>query len=385
MIYLDHAATTPIDPRVIEEMMPFLTEKYGNPGSLHSVGREAAKAVALAREKVAEFFNCRPDQVIFTSGGSEGNNMVFAGLETELRRRGKTHVITTQIEHDSVLKAAKRLCIKREFGFSLNLCRPNPGGEITADAISELINDKTGLVSVMAVNNETGIINDIENIYSVCKSRGVLFHTDCVQAAGIEPLPASFADAMTISSHKINGPKGVGAMFIRDPILFSPLISGGANQEFGFRGGTENVAGIVGFGKACEIATDSYLSRYTYLQKEQSQMIYMLLSEGKKAGVGMQINGDIRRLSPKTMSVSIDGIDAETLLLLLDAKGVCLSAGSACTSHENTPSHVLKAMGLTDEEARSTIRISISHTNTAEEINEAARTIIECAAMLKKM
>ena len=388
MIYLDHAATTPLDPLVLEEMMPYLGEKYGNPGSIHAVGREAAKAVDLARERVADFFNCRPDQIIFTSGGTEGNNMVFAGLETELRRRAKTHVITTQIEHDSVLRAAKRLCIKREFGFSLNLCKPNGGGEIKADAIKELFKDDTGLVSVMAVNNETGVINDIEHISHVCKERGILFHTDCVQAAGIEPLDTHglfCVDAMTISSHKLNGPKGVGAIFIRDPILFSPLIVGGSHQEFGFRGGTENVAGIVGLGKACELSKANMFDRFLYVQKAQTNMRYMLMSEAKKHDVGMQINGDIRIVSPKTMSVSFDDIDAETLLLMLDSRGICVSAGSACTSKENVPSHVLKAMGLSDEEARGTIRISISHLNSMEDIREAAQTIIECVAALKKM
>lgn len=384
MIYLDHAATTPLDPRVLEEMMPYLTDEFGNPGSLHAYGRAAKEAVDTARAQVAAFFTCKPEQVIFTSGGSEGNSTVFAGLETELRRRGKTEVAVTATEHDSVRKAARKLCIKPDFGF--HSIQPGKGGWYGVHELEPFVKQgNAGLVSVMFVNNETGLVNDVQAIGELCDKNGVLFHVDAVQAAGIIPLDVNYAhaDFMTISSHKINGPKGVGALFVRNPILLSPLVAGGADQEFGFRGGTENVAGIVGLGAACELAQDELARHLRYLQAQHSQLVYMLLSRAKEAGIGLRINGDVCNMSPKTLNICIPGVDAETLLLLLDARGICISAGSACRAHENNPSHVLKAMGISDDDARSSVRISISHLNTPEELDEAAAEIVKCAAALR--
>lgn len=365
--------------------MPYLTSEYGNPGSLHARGRAAKEAVDRAREQVAGFLNCNPEQVIFTSGGSEGNSTVFAGLETELRRREKTSVVISQIEHDSVWKAAHALCIKP--GFDLQICPPNTDGEVKLSTIQKHIDDHTGLVSVMAANNETGVVNNAFEIGSFCHAHGILFHTDAVQAAGAGDLNTElffrYADFLTISSHKINGPKGMGALFVRNPSLLSPLIRGGAEQEFGLRGGTENVAGIVGFGKACELAREELDKNISYLVSQQSQLVFMLKNLAQQKGVELHINGDPTNAVPKTLNLCFPGIEAQTLLLLLDSKGICLSAGSACRAHEDIPSRTLKAMGLSDEDARSSIRISISHTNTPEELDTAAREIIDCAAALK--
>ena len=386
LIYLDHAATTPLDPRVLESMMPYLSDNFGNPGSIHECGRRAKNAVDNARNQVARFFHCEPEQVIFTSGGSEGNNMVIQGLEQELRRKKRTGITVSAIEHDSVLKAAKKMCIKRDF--HLKICPPADDGFIYSMAISDHTTDRTGLVSVMAVNNETGVCNPVDNIGDLCRQYGYLYHCDAVQAAGILDLDTkdgnfSKVDFVTISGHKINGPKGTGAVFARDPKLLSSLICGGAEQEFGFRGGTENVPGIVGLGAACEITQDDLQKHLEYMQVQHSQLVFMLKSLAQQKNVDMRINGDIELISPKTLNVCFPGVDAQTLLLMLDANGICLSAGSACTAHENEPSHVLTAMGISDEDARSSIRISISHLNTADELDRAAQEIISCASMLR--
>lgn len=384
MIYLDHAATTPLDSRVLDAMMPYLTYEFGNPGSLHKYGREASRAVSKAREQVAGLFGCEPEHVIFTSGATEGNNMVFSSLENELRKREKTDIVITETEHDSVRKAARKLCMKP--GFYLHIPHPGENGWYGERELSPFIQTgKTGLVSTMFVNNETGLVNDVSAIGELCRDRGALFHIDAVQAAGVIPLnvDAARADLMTISSHKINGPKGVGALYVRMPELLAPLIAGGADQEFGLRGGTENVAGIVGFGRACELARQEWNKNFRYLQSQHSQLIFMLMSKAKEAGIELKINGNVSNIVPKTINICLPGIDAETLLLLLDARGICVSAGSACRAHENNPSHVLKAIGLSDDDARSSIRISISYLNTPKELDEAASTIINCASTIK--
>ena len=385
MIYLDHAATTPMDPRVLEAMIPYLTYDYGNPGSLHEYGRTAKDAVDKARQQVADFFYCSPEQVIFTSGGSEGNNLVIQGLENELRRRGKTDVLVSAVEHDSVLKAARKLCMKPEF--HLNICNPDKTCRITTEELNSKITDKTGLVSIMASNNETGVGNPVYRIGAICHKAGILYHCDAVQTAGITDLDTEdlFCDAdfMTISGHKINGPKGTGAVFARNPELLSPLICGGEEQEFGLRGGTENVPGIIGLGKACELTQKEVNKHYEYLRFQHSQLIFMLKYQAKQKGIELRINGESGPISPKTLNICLPGIDAQSLLLLLDSCGIFVSAGSACTAHENHPSHVLKAMGLSDEDANSSIRISISHVTTPEELDEAAQEIIRCACVLR--
>ena len=389
MIYLDHAATTPLDPRVLDAMMPYLTDQYGNPGALHSCGRMAKKAVDRAREQVAAFFNCEPSQVVFTSGGSEGNNMVFFGTAPWFLKNHRNCVLVSAVEHDSVRRAAKEMCIKH--GFDRRILTPDSDGEITLSnvkAAAEFLKnngENIGLLSVMLANNETGVVNDIHDIARYAHEQDILIHTDAVQAAGCLSLDTKElfpVDFMTVSSHKINGPKGVGALFVSNPRLISPLIYGGADQEFGLRGGTENVAGIVGFGEACELTSKEYAQHFLTLWKLRSSLESQLKRLALASGVSLRINGDTNNALPKTLNVCFPGVDAEALLLLLDAHGIFVSAGSACRSHESEPSHVLKAMGLSDEDARCSIRISLSHTNTLDEIDEAAAAIINAAHAL---
>ena len=378
-----------MDPRVLKEMMPYLTFEFGNPGSRHDCGKTAANAVAHARKQVADFFHCAPEQVIFTSGGSEGNNLVIKGLEDELRKRGQTTYLVSAVEHDSVLNAVRDMCIKR--WFDCRIAQPqkegNPGC-IGLEELTRVYGGNVGLVSVMAANNETGVVNDVLSIGGFCREHGVLFHTDAVQLAGIEELDTSDVfpcDFMTVSSHKIHGPKGMGAVFARDPSLLSPLISGGSAQEFGFRGGTENVAGIVGFGAACEFTQQEQHRHFLKLLQEHRFLRETLTEQAQAAGLEMVTHGNPSNISPKTLNIAFPGIDAETMLIMLNMKGVCCSAGSACTAHENTPSHVLTAMGIDPEEARCSIRLSLSHMTKHEELEEAAMIIIESARAIKSM
>ena len=374
-------------------MEPYLTDVYGNPGSIHQMGREAAAAVERAREQVMRFMGAEePEQIIFTSGGTEGNNLVFKGIRYHLMRIGRTAIITTAMEHDSVLHAIDQI-ISDYGAFQKHLITANSEGVVTTGAFAKKImelhssqnGDIVGLVSVMSANNELGTLNPVYGICCVAHRFGALFHTDAVQIAGMYPLNVkkNDYDFVTISSHKIHGPKGMGALYVKDPQLMRPLIAGGSHQEFGLRGGTENVAGIVGFGKACELMNEDYEERSRYRDALGGAFLRMLI---KEIGGSDQfsVNGN-PPMDFKTISLRFDGIDAQTLLLMLDSKDICVSAGSACTAHEDTPSHVLTAIGLTAEEARSTIRISFSDLNTLQEAEEAGQILADCVKVLRKL
>jgi len=383
VIYLDNAATTQIDPEVLEAMMPYLTNEYGNPGSLYSHGRKAREAVENARRQVAAFLNAEPEQIIFTSGGTEANNMVFAITQHLLEKSGRKRVAFTAIEHDSVIKAARRMKIKH--GFDVTKIPVNTAGSASHMALSDYyINDSMGLISMMFSNNEIGVFNLVHMISEKCNEHGILFHTDCVQAAGYNVLDVKRigCDFLTISSHKIHGPKGVGALFVKNPRDVEPMILGGANQEFGLRGGTENVAGIVGFGKACEISKRNHSEIVTKIVDLRCEFVCEFMNRMKTHGIDnrVSINGDV--YSGKTINLRVDGIEAETLLLMLDGLGICISSGSACNSRESVPSHVLKAIGLSDEQAASSFRISFSKMNTEEDVKTAAQTIADCINIL---
>lgn len=377
MIYLDNAATTRISPEVLDAMMPYLTDEFGNPGSIHQYGRKARDAIDNARDQAASFIGCEPEQVIFTSGGSEGNNLVFAGIAEELLNRGKTELIVSSIEHDSVRKAALKLA--KDDRFYLRWVPPGSDGRVSVvNACSD-----TGLVSVMSANNETGVLNPV---FGICKSvhkEGALFHTDAVQAAGMYPLNAikNEFDFLTVSSHKIHGPKGVGALFAKEPELLKPMICGGAEQEFGIRGGTENVAGIVGFGAACKQMEQTQESRKKKREQIANRFLQALIRAGKGSG-WFEING-CPPFDLKTLNILFDGVDAESLVLLLSDFGVCVSAGSACREHENEPSHVLTAMGIEPEKARNSIRVSFTEDLSLEQAEAAAKTIASCVNIIK--
>lgn len=381
MMYFDNAATTPLDPAVLDAMMPYLSESYGNAGASYALGRASRDAVSHAREQVARFLRCRPEQVIFTSGGSEANSTVFFGLRHYLREHDKTHLLTSVTEHDSVRRAVEEMCIKD--GFGAGYVGVNHKGVVSVNDLRASISDRTGLISVMYVNNETGAENPVEAIGKLCHESHTLFMTDCVQAAGSHVLDVTGmgCDFLTISSHKIHGPKGVGALFAKDPSILSPLICGGGMQEHGLRGGTENVPGIVGFGQACELADMHFTENAAHIATMRwlfYDALHAALSSETKGSI-LHLNGDP---CGKIMNLRFDGVHGETLLLMLDAYRVCVSSGSACRSHASEPSHVLTAMGLTAEEAESSIRVSFSHMNTSDEVIDAATILARCVCAL---
>ena len=377
MIYLDNAATTQVDEEVLNEMMPYLNDKYGNPGAVYSIGREAADAISLARERVAKVFSCEPSNIIFTSGGSEGNNMVINGLRSYLSMINRKIMVSSEVEHDSVLGALKRLQLFD--GFLIDLLKVNSECVVNPhDLEIKLPKNNIGLVSVMYVNNETGAANPIEDFGSICNLNHVLFHTDCVQAAGMIDLNVKKmnCDFATISSHKINGPKGVGAVYAGlNMNKLVPIISGGSVQEYGYRGGTENVAGIVGFGKACELMLDRFEDNKVKVNELFSYITFLIHDLIPDA----RINGSS---TGKIVSVTVPGIDTQSLIIAL-SDDVAVSAGSACSAHNNSPSHVLKAIGLSDEDAFSTFRISISPYLDRDSVYEAINIIKERINALK--
>lgn len=382
MIYLDNAATTKLDKRVFDAMLPYLTEEYGNPGGQYALGRRAKDAIEKAREQVAAMIGAEPDQIIFTSGGTESNNTAWACFE-DFYPHGSARIATSSIEHHSVLQRA--INANLEDRAKVSFVEPDQYGRITAEAFLAAI-DGAQYASIMHTNNETGVKNDINQIGKICRENYIHFHTDCVQAAGTNKLDVDKmnCDFLSLSSHKIHGPKGVGALYIRDRVIH-PMIFGGDNQEFGLRGGTENVPGIVGFGKACEIVTNE-ISQIRQMVYELYQGFYYRLAE-RIADAGLSnifhVNGFYMIPGNKVINIRFGGVDGETLRTMLDANGICVSAGSACQSLEQKPSHVLTAMGLSDEDARNSIRVSFSRMNTEEEVLSAADTIVQCVKMLR--
>lgn len=378
MIYLDSAATTQVADVVLEAMMPWLKDNYCNAGSIYKKGREAKAAIEKARGQVAKMFNSDPENIIFTSGGSEGNSFVFQAAAERLEASGKKHILVSSVEHDSVLRAAESLT-KR--GFHVDYLPVSECGTVLYETVKQAITPETGLISIMLMNNETGAINHLDFIARLCQERGILLHSDCVQAAGIwkiniEDVPLDFA---TISAHKFHGPKGVGCVYIRDPEECHALIQGGHNQEFGLRGGTENVAGIVGMG----VAAETILDNLDYIQETVWNYRYLFWNIiNERLGGTVCINGQWPALS-KVLNIRVDGIDADTFVVAMDAAGVCLSAGSACRSLELEPSHVLTAMGLSPDEARSSVRVSFSGLNTELQVRDAARIFADTVNVLR--
>lgn len=382
MIYLDNAATTQIRPEVIEAMMPYLTTEYGNPGSLYSIGRNAAQAVAKARQQVAGLLNCEPEHIVFTSGGSEANNLVIKGVSQYLCDDMRRHVLTDKTEHDSLLKAITDSPL-----YAGDFAEVNRYGEVDANAFRNALTYNTGLASIMLANNITGRYNLIRPLVEIARERGILFHTDCVQAAGFYDLDVENlgCDFLSISGHKIHAPKGVGALYIKDKQFLAPLISGGEHQEFGLRGGTENVASIVGFGVACEMAKNYRSQNRDAILKLKQEFMSRLYGELTERGLLKICHLNAYQYYNKIVNVRFDGVDAQTLVIMADTMGVCLSAGSACQSKNNAPNPTLVAIGLTPEQARQSVRISFSELNTIEEMGEAARIIAECVQKLRGM
>ena len=376
MIYLDNAATTQVSQRVLNAMIPYFTEVYGNAGSIHTMGSDAARAMQKARKQCADPINALPEDIIFTSGGSEANTMAIVGLAQHLKSTGKTHVITTCVEHPSVLESMKYLFYN---GCCVEYLPVTKDGDLDINDITRLIRDDTGLVSVMAVNNETGNYYDIGKIGAACKNRGVLFHTDCVQAYGTVDIDVyrDCIDFLSVSGHKFHAPKGIGFLYAKHKELLKPIILGGG-QEQSLRSGTENIPYIVGLGEAAKAAYED-----TKSPKKSETKRELFLSELQKHLGDIRINGRPHD-SSKTINLLFDGVDGETLLLLLNNSGVFVSAGSACSSHSAVPSHVLTAIGLSADEARSSIRVSFSSFTTNEEICMAANIIADSVKKLKR-
>lgn len=374
MIYLDNAATTRVSRAVLQEMQQAFLEQYANPGSIHQAGLAAKETVGRARERCANAIGAHPEQILFTSGGTESNNLAILGLAESLQKRRKTHLITTQVEHDSVLAPVQYL---EGHGFSVTYLRPDKSGNIPPDAVEAALREDTGLVSVMSVNNETGNSYAVEEIAALCHRQGALFHTDFVQGFGQRTIDGKAVDFLSVSAHKFHGPKGVGFLYAKQKEILSPLLLGGG-QEGGLRPGTENVPGVAGMGIAAEYAAQ----RLTENQKKYRDLAQLLLSSLHRRGIAFYLNGEPFHQSPKIMNLQFPGVDADSLILLLSNFGVMVSAGSACSSHSIAPSHVLKAMGLSDAEARSSIRISFSENTTRESIAKFGSYLTKALSLL---
>jgi cysteine desulfurase len=377
LIYLDNNATTRVDPAVVEEMMPYLTDLYGNPSSGYRFGKEVAKALDLARERIANLLGCEPGEIIFTSCGTESTNATIHSAL--LMDRDRQHIVTTRVEHSATMKTCEALA-KR--GYEITWLGVDSQGQIDLRELEKAIRPDTALVSVMWANNETGVLFPIDEIAEIVRSKGALFHTDAVQAIGKIPLQLSDAkiNFVSLSGHKLHCAKGVGVLYANRRSRFIPYMTGGG-QENGKRAGTENVASIVGLGKACEVA-DSFLEHEnTEVRAWRDQFEGAILDRIP----GAQVNGDRSHRLPNTSNLAFEGIDSEAVLMLLDQAGVCCSSGSACTTGSIHASHVLKAMGFSDERARSSLRFSFGRFNTAAEVPRAIDAVEKVVAKLRRV
>ena len=373
--YLDNNATTRVAPEVVEAMLPFLTEQWGNPSSAYSFGKAVGQAVAEAREKVAALINARPREIIFTSCGTESNNAAFNSALTI--QPGKRHIITTAIEHSANIKFGQSL---EKRGCEVTWIPVDRAGQLDVHEIYEAIREDTAIVSVMMANNETGVIYPVEEIAAICRARGVPFHTDAVQTPGKLKLDvkAMEVDFLSLSAHKLHAPKGIGLLYVRKGVSFQPYVMGGG-QEQGRRGGTENVANIVAFGKAAEIAMASLEDNLDRIRALRDRMEGGIMD----AIDGVTRNGAKEPRLANTSNLSFANCEAEAILLLLDREGICASSGSACTTGSLAPSHVLTAMGLTPELAISAVRLSLSKYSTDEEVDHLLAKMPEIIAKLR--
>ncbi len=377
-IYADNAATTKLSAEVLADMMPYLTEIYGNPSSLYEIGTYAQKAVETAREKIAECINAHPREIYFTSGGSESDNWAIKGMARALKKKGKNHIITTAFEHHAVLHTCQAL--KRE-GFEITLLDVHENGIVRADELEKAIKDTTALVSIMYANNEIGTVQPIEELGAVCKKHNVIFHTDAVQAVGHLPIDVQKQniDMLSMTAHKLHGPKGCGALYIRKGIRPQIYIDGGS-QERGMRAGTENVAGIVGLASALQRSLVDREERNSRMTVLRNRLIDELLTIEKS-----RLNGDRNHRLPNNINMCFEGIEGEALLLRLDLKGICASSGSACTSGSLDPSHVLLALGLPHEIAHGSLRLSLGEDITEEDVDYIAQSVKEVVQTLRQM
>lgn len=378
-IYADNSATTKIAPEVLEKMMPYLTEVYGNPSSLYSVGGKAKEALETARENIAKNLGAKSaSEIFFTSGGSESDNWAVKGVAHALKASGKKHIVTSKFEHHAILHTCAAL---EKEGFEVTYLDVYEDGLVHVEDVENAIREDTALVTIMYANNEIGTIQPISEIGAICKKKGVLFHTDAVQAAGYVKINVveQNIDLLSMTAHKIHGPKGCGLLYIRRGIKIQNLIDGGA-QERNRRAGTENVAGVIGLDAALQIAVDTMEQRNAKLTKMRDRLIDGLLKIERS-----RINGDRVHRLPGNVNMCFEGIEGESLLLRLDLKGVQASSGSACTSGSLDPSHVLLAIGLPHEIAHGSMRLSFSDENTEEDIDYILEIVPEIVSYLRSM
>ncbi len=374
MIYLDNAASTPVADEVLQEMLPYLKENFGNPSSIHRFGRLATKAVETARKRTADLIGAQPSEILFTSGGTESNNTALFGA------LGKNAaLITSAIEHDAILEPCKKL---ESEGHQVTYLPVDSSGLVDVEKIKPAITNETGLVSIMYANNEVGTVQPIREIARICKRHHVLFHTDAVQAVGKIPVNVNELgiDLMSISSHKIHGPKGIGALYIRNGVKITPLVLGGG-QESGLRSGTENVANIVGFGKACKLAKENLDANQAYLKNLRDALIQNVSKEISH----VMINGHGEHRLPNNAHFTFLGVNGEDLIIKLDENGIAASTGSACSVKTQKASHVLAAMGFAHEQITGSLRLTVGLTNNIQEIEKTVAVLKKVVAELRSV
>ena len=374
--YFDNAATTKIKPEVLNEMMPYLTEEYGNPSSLYSIGRNAKRAVERARTQVANLINANRNEIYFTGCGTESDNTALKGIAYGYKDKGN-HIITSKIEHNAILESCKML---EKSGFKITYLNVNKDGIINLQELENSITKNTILISIMFANNEIGSIQPIKQIAKIAKQNNIVLHTDAVQAVGNVPIDVEELgiDMLSMSGHKINAPKGIGALYVRNGIEFEKFMNGG-HQEKNKRAGTENLAGIVGLGKACELARTNLRYHIEYIKRLRDYYHLLVLNNINN----VRINGSMESRLPGNSNISFLGVDSTALLLELDKKGICCSAGSACNSGEAVPSHVLTAIGLDSEISKSALRVTFGDNNSKEEVEYLVENIKKSVQKLR--
>ncbi|MBK8596451.1 MAG: cysteine desulfurase [Holophagales bacterium] len=378
MIYLDHNATTPLRPEALEAMLPWLGERWGNPSSPHRFGHDARVAVEGARERIAACVGCRPSEIVFCGTGTESDNLALRGSAHALRPKGR-HLVTTAIEHHAVLHTCRALEAE---GFRVTYLPVSAGGVVDLDALEASLGPETILVSVMHANNDTGVVQPVEEIAALTRERGVRLHVDAVQTAGkLARRPGDLgADLVTFSAHKLYGPKGVGALYVREGTPLTPVTTGGGHER-GFRAGTENVAGIVGFAEAAARTFDGLEAESRRVSGLRDRLERQLLETVPRVSV----NGAGSTRVPNTSSLSFQGIDGESIVLGLDLRGICASTGSACSTGEPEPSHVLLAMGLSRREAQGSIRLSLGRATRDEDVDVTVAALAETVQQLRRI
>jgi len=374
-IYLDNAATTRVDEKVVEAMLPYFSEKYGNASSQHLVGQEAKRALEEARHVIAKAINAKDSEIIFTSGGTEANNLALKGLFFANKENGKNHIITTKIEHDCVLNACKWL---EKQGAKITYLNVDKDGFVNLDELKKAITPETLVVSIIHGNNEIGTIQNIEEIGKICREKGTLLHTDACQSFTKTEINVKKQnlDLVTLNAHKIHGPKGVGALYIRSGIKITPLLHGGGHEK-GLRSSTENIPGIIGFAKAVKLADEKHIKQMAKLRDK--------LIDGILKIPNSNLNGPRENRLCNNVNIRFNNIEGEAIGGYLDAYGICSSTGSACSSHTLEPSHVLLALGLSPLEANSSLRLSLSRENTEEEINKVLEVLPKIIEKLRKI